>query len=237
MKFEIYCDESHPDVFWSQSPERARYCLIGSLWMPADQRQPLKNALKNLKNAYGFNTEIKWHKVHSSFETFYNALTDLYLNYNNRDLLRFRCIAIEADNVNLVRFHESDAELGFYKFYYQMLVHWILDFNEYLIFCDEKTNRRGDRLKTLERLLDCSNVTSKVTSVQALPSTEVLLLQFTDFLLGMISSRMNLSVAPESTKDRIINHLEEGLGVHRLMPTPKGDMRYNIFKINLSGGW
>lgn len=237
MQFEVYCDESHPDVFWSQSENRARYCMIGSLWLPAEQRQPLKDAISGLKREHGFQKEIKWHKAQERFELFYKALIDLYLDFNGQDLLRFRCIAIEADKVNLVRFHESDAELGFYKFYYQMLVHWILDFNEYRIFCDEKTNRVGDRLKTLRRVLDYANISSNVTAVQALPSTYVALLQFTDFLLGMASSRLNDSVRDGSAKDKIIRHLEERLGRSSLRPTPKGNTRFNIFKINLSGGW
>ncbi|MBN2209336.1 MAG: hypothetical protein JW759_08585 [Candidatus Coatesbacteria bacterium] len=28
MKSEVYCDESHPDVFWSQAESRARFLLI-----------------------------------------------------------------------------------------------------------------------------------------------------------------------------------------------------------------
>jgi len=237
MNYEVYCDESHPDVFWSKSAGRARYCLIGSLWLPAEQRQSLKDAVKRLRAEYSLKCEIKWHKVCSRLESFYNALIDIYLDFNKRDLLRFRCIAIEADKVDLVRFHDSDAELGFYKFYYQMLAHWILDFNEYRIFCDEKTNRAGNRLKTLRLALDRANITSSVVSIQAVPSTEVALLQFTDSLLGMVSSRMNQSVAEGSAKDRIIRHLEQGLNVDMLKPTPKGNTQFNIFKIDLRGGW
>jgi len=35
MKFEISCDELHPDVLWSRSNRKADYALIGSLGMPA----------------------------------------------------------------------------------------------------------------------------------------------------------------------------------------------------------
>lgn len=37
MKFEIYCDEAFPDLFTSRSP-RARYLMIGSLWLPSEKR-------------------------------------------------------------------------------------------------------------------------------------------------------------------------------------------------------
>jgi len=62
--------------------------------------------------------------------------------------MRFRCIAVDREQVNLA-LHQNDGELGFYKFYYQLLHHWILD-NEYRIFCDLKTNR-GRRRRSANR--------------------------------------------------------------------------------------
>lgn len=235
MKFDIYCDESHPDVFWSKAESRARFLLIGGLWLPTEERAAIKQAVSELKNEHGFHQEIKWHKVHGGKQEFYRALIDLFLRYELA--LRFRCIAVEGDKVDMVLFHQDDQELGFYKFYYQMVKHWLDDFNEYRLFCDEKTNRVGDRLETLRRTLDCANLTSNVLSVQALPSHEVVLIQLADFLLGMASSRLNESVAPGSSKDRLIQHLEQGLDVNRLGPTRKSERKFNIFKINLQGGW
>ena len=236
MKFEIYCDESQPDVFWSKAPSHAKYLLIGGLWLPADLRQEIKQRIKELKSTHGvpLMQEIKWHKVHRAREPFYRGLIDLFMHYGEN--LRFRCIAVEGSQVNMVRFHENDRELGFYKFYYQMIKHWLLDFNEYRIFCDEKTNRLGDRLETLRRTLDYANFTSKVISVQALPSGEVALIQLADFLLGMASSRMNEEVRPESFKSRLIEYLEAQLG-RSVGPTPKSEQKFNVFKINLQGGW
>jgi len=235
VKFEIYCDESHPDVFRSKSTLRAKYLLIGGLWLPSALREEVKSAISTIKQQHTFHHEIKWKKVHAGREAFYNSLTDTFLGF--RDDLRFRCIAVEGDKVDMVRFNDSDSELGFYKFYYQLIKHWLFDFNEYHIFCDEKTNRAGDRLKTLRRTLDCANITSKVVSVQALPSREVVLLQLTDFLLGMASSRMNQTAPAGSTKDRIIRHLEDGMGRGRLEATRKSEPKFNIFRINLQGGW
>ena len=38
MKFEVYCDEANPDVLTSANP-RARYLMIGSLWLPEELTQ------------------------------------------------------------------------------------------------------------------------------------------------------------------------------------------------------
>jgi hypothetical protein len=234
VTFDIYCDESHPDVFWSRAESHAKFLLIGGLWLPASERAEIKAGMKKLRNDYGFRQEIKWHKVHAGKMDFYKGLIDLFIGFGLK--LRFRCIAVEGDKVNMIRFHQDDQELGFYKFYYQLVKHWLDDFNTYRVFCDEKTNRMGDRLETLRRTLDCANLTSSVISVQALPSTDVSLIQLADFLLGMASSRMNESVKRGSGKDELIRYLEKQLG-KPLAPTWKLEKKFNIFKINLEGGW
>ncbi|MCC5874987.1 MAG: DUF3800 domain-containing protein [Candidatus Sumerlaeia bacterium] len=235
MKFEVYCDESQQDAFWSKSPDRAKFLLIGSLWLPAENRHVLKGSIKGLRETHGFYKEIKWHGITRRYIAFYRGLVDLFMSQG--DDLRFRCIAVEGEKLDLVRFHEQDAELGFYKFYYQLLKHWILDFNEYVIFCDEKTNREADRLRVLCRTLDFSNITSTVKAVQALPSSEVALIQFCDFLLGAASARMNTTINQGSAKEEIVTMLESRLGRGQLAPTWKSEQKFNIFKINLRGGW
>jgi hypothetical protein len=234
MKFEVYCDESHPDAL-SSTKQHAPYLLIGSLWLPAEQRPKLKNDIKKLRTEHQLFTEIKWHKVHKAKAGFYEGLIDLFFEYAS--LLRFRCIAIEVDKVNLIKFHEGSQELGFYKFYYQLLHHWIKPQNEYSIFCDEKSNAKKDRVKTLKRCLTCGNLSAEILTVQSLPSDEVVLIQLADFLLGMASSRLNKTVQEGSYKDELIKHLEQRLDVPILCHTRRDEQKYNIFKMDLKGGW
>lgn len=234
MKLEVYCDESQQDVFWSKSPAKANYLLIGSLWLPADKREEIKERIKFLRLQHACYHEIKWRSVTNKNKAFYSDLLNLFMAQGND--LRFRCIAVEASKVDMVRFHEADAELGFYKFYYQLIKHWIFDFNEYNIFCDEKTNRKKDRLKTLRETLDYSNITSTVVSIQALPSKEVAILQLVDLLLGAVSARMNQNLCIGGTKEYLVIDLERKLG-RELGPTWKSEEKFNVFKIRLEGGW
>ena len=117
MDFEVYCDENYPDLFSSSHP-KARYLMIGSLWLPSTLRKELKsniNELRKIHNAWG---EIKWRKVSPSKLPFYEALIDLFIQYDSE--LRFRCIAIDNNDFDQ-SWHNNDHELGFYKFYYQLL--------------------------------------------------------------------------------------------------------------------
>ncbi len=232
MKFEVYCDEAHPDVFTSANP-RGQYLMIGSLWLPAGLREEIKQKVVELRQRHHAWGEIKWSKVSPNRQDFYIELIDLFFSYG--DNLRFRCIAVDRQQVDLA-LHENDGELGFYKFYYQLLHHWILDFNEYRIFCDAKTNRDPKRLPVLQRCLTHANLSSEIQSIQSLPSREVILIQMADLLLGAASSRLNGTLQQGAAKTAVVQRLEAALG-HRLAPTHKGEEKFNIFQIRLKGGW
>ncbi len=233
MKFEVYCDETLPDLFTSARPQ-GRYLMIGSLWLPGDLRKNVKARIDDLRRRHGVHGEMKWRKVSPSKAAFYTDLVDLFMSFGLD--LRFRCVAVDRQAMDL-GLHNGDAELGFYKFYYQVLHHWILDRNEYTVFCDLKQNRDRMRLHTLRRVLNNTNRTSVIRNVQSLPSPEVAPLQLCDVLLGAASARVNDRNDLGAAKENLIAHLERRLNRARLGPTHKSEEKFNIFKIRLGGGW
>lgn len=233
MQFEVYCDESHPDLLGSKNPT-ADFMVIGSLWLDATSRASFKEAIHGLRNKHKMGGEFKWRQVSPSRQAFYIELIDWF--FAQDDQLRFRCIAVERRKVNLFRYHDSDQELGFYKFYYQMLHHWILDWNEYAVFCDFKRNGDRDRLHVLQKCLEASNLSSRVTMVQAIRSRESVLLQLTDVLTGAAGAKLNNAVRAESAKARVVAQIEAKSG-RRIAHTLKAEQKFNVFVINLQGGW
>tara|TARA_R110002124_G_scaffold87355_2_gene224946 strand:+ start:303 stop:1001 length:699 start_codon:yes stop_codon:yes gene_type:complete len=232
MEFEVYCDEAHPDLFTSQKPQ-AQYLMIGSLWLPAALREEVKTKIKVLRQEHNAWGEIKWTKVSPSQLAFYIELVEMFIGYG--DKMRFRCIAVDQQQINM-DLHQGDHELGFYKFYYQVLHHWILDFNSYRIFCDLKSNREPARFTKLRQVLDNANLSADVQCVQALPSKQVTLIQLTDLFLGAASSRLNQTLREGSAKEALVLELEQRLG-RRLGPTWRSERKFNIFNIDLRGGW
>jgi hypothetical protein len=233
VKFEVYCDESRPDLFASKrSP--ARYLVIGSLWLPASHREDFKAALHGLRDRFAVGGEFKWTKVSPSRLDFYQALVDWF--FDRGEDLRFRCIAVDRDQVDLKLYHQNDQELGFYKFYYQLLHNWILDFNEYAIFVDFKWNRRRDRLHVLRRCLDAANLSSKVERVQALRSEESVLVQLADVFTGAVSRRLNPLSGTSPAKESTVSAIEGRLG-YSIQATPRSEQKLNVFVIDLRGGW
>ncbi|MFV1808822.1 DUF3800 domain-containing protein [Phaeobacter sp. Ax4a-4a] len=232
MEFEVYCDETHPDLFTSQKP-KAQYLMIGSLWLPAALREDVKAKVKALRQEHNAWGEIKWTKVSPSQLAFYLELVELFIGYG--DKMRFRCIAVDQQQINM-DLHQGDHELGFYKFYYQVLHHWILDFNSYRIFCDLKSNREPARFTELRQVLDNANLSADVQCVQALPSKQVTPIQLTDLFLGAASSRLNRTLQEGTAKEALVLELEQRLG-RPLGPTWRSESKFNIFKIDLRGGW
>ena len=233
MKFEVYCDESRPDLFASKKPQSI-YMVIGSIWLCADDRDEFKQKIHSLRDKHRVGGEFKWQKASPSRIAFYKELIDWFVDNGYR--LRFRGIAVEHTKVNLLKYHASDQELGFYKFYYQMLHHWIMDFNEYAIFCDSKKNRDYRRLDTLKRCLDNSNLSSFVCNVQAIQSSESVLIQLSDVLTGIAASRLNNTLRHGSSKTKLVEYAEGRLD-RQIQHTYRNENKFNVFVIDLLGGW
>jgi len=232
MKFEVYCDESGLEALSNRKAHA--YTGIGGIWIPAEQRSLLKKGINDIKIKHNIFGELKWQKVSTAYFELYKDVIDFFFN---TDYIRFRVILIEAAKVDHIRFNNADAELGFYKFYYQLLQHWIFDFNDYAIFADLKKNRNKGRLKELEHALDNSNYTSDITQVQALPSHESLGIQLADILTGMVTAKMNNEYNLFSAKAKIIEYTENKYLSNEIVATGKCEEKFNVFKINLQGGW
>jgi hypothetical protein len=231
QEYEIYCDESRPESLAAHN-KVGKYVLIGGIWINKHRREEIKTCINEIKIKHRTLSEIKWSKVSSSRIGMYKELIDMFISFGLD--LRFRCIIIDAAKVDLFHYHDNDQELGFYKFYYQLIHHWIEDFCSYSVFCDLKSSRRDDRLSTLQKCLNNSNLSSEIKAVQALPSHEVVFIQLVDLLLGSVSSRVNESINARTTKNIVVEYLEQKLGIPALSPTSKCENKFNIFKIQLS---
>lgn len=232
MKFDVYCDESGPELLHSQNP-KSRYMVIGSLWLPESLRADCKGAIHNLRDKHGIGSEFKWRKVSPSKVAFYKDAVDWFIDAGLE--LRFRAIVVDRTKIDLVKFHDGDGELGFYKFYYQLLLHWTSECNEYTVFCDHKRNRLPDRLKTLEKCLNHANLASTL-KVQATRSEESVLIQLCDVLTGLTQARYNNIATTGDAKRDLLQHIEGRLG-HRILPTNAAEQKFNIFEIRPGGGW
>lgn len=231
MDFEVYCDESGLEALTNKNAHT--YMAIGGIWYPAENRKQFKEQLKAIKEKHSVKGELKWQKLSPKFYRLYKDVIDFFFT---TDYIRFRVILIETAKVDNIKFNNEDAELGFYKFYYQLLHHWIYDFNTYNVFLDLKVNRKNSRLQELAKVLDLSNLTSDIKQVQGLPSEQSLGIQLADILTGLVASKFNEGLH-STAKLGLIKHIEDAYLGKPIAPTPKWEEKFNVFKINLKGGW
>ena len=221
MHMEIYCDNAFPDLFTSSNP-KADYLMIGSLWLPADLREEVKDRIKAVRRRHNTWGEIKWNKISRSRLGFYFDLIDLFVSYDE-DELHFRGIAVNREQMKYDP-NRVKTELGIYKFYHEMLHRWANSQNNYRVFC-ETDNKCIHRFK---RVLLGARIKAEI---QALPSKEVALIQLTDLLLGAASSRANRTLNCGTAKEDVVKALEQRLCVV-LGPTTVGNNKFNLVASN-----
>jgi hypothetical protein len=232
MDIEVYCDESGIEALTNKDAHK--YIAIGGIWIAANKRVALKNGLSAIKARHKIRGEFKWNKLSPAYFDFYKELVDFFFNSY---FIRFRVILIEAKKTNEYTFHNSDIELEFYKFYYQLIHHWILDFNDYNVFLDLKVNRNKERLKDLHKVLSNANLSSAINQVQGLPSEQSLGIQLADLLTGMVAAKFNGEITSKAKLD-LISYVENTyLKGKPIAHTPKWEEKLNVFVINLQGGW
>lgn len=230
MNFEVYCDESGLEALARKDAHL--FTSIGGIWMPAEFRTDFKENMQAILAKHNIRGELKWHKLSPAYYELYAEVVDYFFKTKE---IRFRAILIESATVNNIRFNNKDTELAFYKFYYQLLHHWIFDFNNYNIFLDFKINRNKGRLNELKKVLIATNLTSNIQQVQALHSHESLGIQLSDLLTGMVAAKFNNEIS-SLAKQKLIGLAECNLK-KAIAPSPKWEEKFNVFKINLQGGW
>ena len=231
-EIDIYCDESYPDLL-SSTKSTNRYIVIGGIWLPTCRRNVFKQELHNLRNHYLVGGEFKWTKATPSRENFYLDLVTWFFN-KSKDV-RFRCIVVDSTIIDLNTYHRNDCELGFYKFYYQLLHKWILADYSYSIFCDYKTNRNTARWRDLSNCLAHSNVLAEIHRMQSVRSSESVMLQLVDVIVGIVAAKYNRR-AIQGTKRHLLEHTEQFLH-HPIHQTNRAEEKFNVFQIQLGNKW
>jgi len=230
MKLEIYCDESGIEALSDKSAHK--YIAIGGIWIPSAYRAELKDKVNEIKRKYNVYGELKWNKVSPKYKDLYCDLIDYFFSTFRT---RFRVILVNAEKVDNDFFNNSSAELGFYKFYYQLINHWINDGCEYNIFLDHKSNGNRNRIKDLKSCLENSNYNAQVLQVQTLHSHESIGIQLADVLTGAVAAKFN-NVIVSSAKKEIIQRIEYHIK-EEIKPTRRTEGKFNVFDINLKKGW
>lgn len=228
MQYTVYCDESRHDGGCG-SP----FMAIGSLWAPRERKLELTKAARALFRHEGLNAEVKWSKVSTSRLPSYKRVVDFFFA---ADALRFRVIVVDHFKFDPDRFHGGDRELGFYKFYYELLIRWFEPGNEYLVLLDFKQNQGARRYRDLRAVLSRKlRSEARILDLTVIDSAETPLAQICDLLTGAVASAWCGDAKPGSAKAALIAHIAQHLGFSglKIASASPAISKFNIFHIEL----
>jgi len=229
VRYAVYCDESRH----SEGPG-AKYAVIGGLWIDAEYRDAFSRQIKGLRKDGKITGEVKWSKVSRLKQDAYLSLIEAFFANEHA---YFRAIIVNQNSVDYDR-HEGDKELGFYKFYYEMLEKWILPGNSYTILLDFKNNQKTGRLTALKKCLYNYGAVRDAIIHELAPidSEQSQIAQLCDLLTGAVAADANgikYGTAKHSFVDALTKHRGRApLSAPSWSPAVS---KFNVFRIALGG--
>ncbi len=180
----IYCDESRH----TSDPADA-YLVIGGVACPRGQKREIVHKIHLLKKKYNAQGEFGWKRLSPNRRDFYWAMLDLFIN---EEELSFRCLVADRNGLDHDRYNQGDKELGFYKLYYQMLVHWLKPEFKYHIYLDWQQNKVQQRFSTLRDILR-RKLTGRagIDCLEPVGSRHIPMIEMCDLLMGAVGYEWN----------------------------------------------
>lgn len=220
--FNVYCDESRHTSDPSQ-----RFMVIGALQCPREAKRDLVHEIHGLMARHRAHGELGWKRLSPNRHEFYWALLELFARH---DELRFRALVADRTRLNHAQFNDGDAELGFYKLYYQLLVHWLQPGNTYSIYLDWQQNSEQHRFKDLHSVLTTKlRGRSAIACLEPVTSENVPLIGLCDLFIGAVGYTWNRLQGSE-IKQSFAADLARAAGLSSLgESTPKSRNKLNIF--------
>jgi hypothetical protein len=222
VRYNIYCDEA--------SISAARYMLIGGLWVPWEREDVLRQELNCVRQEYNLRAEMKWTKVSAAKLAAYKSFVDAFLA---TDGVQFRCIVVDTHILDHDTFNKGDEELGFYKFYFQLVSRNLIPGNLYWLYTDARSNRKPYRLAvlklTVNRWCKREKKVDPLRNVEPRRSDQEDCIQLADVLLGAVSYHWN-GHSESPAKVDLAAHIAAQHGYpHLAVATPRLGARFNIW--------
>lgn len=218
----IYCDESR-----HTSDPTDRFMVIGAISCPRDHKHDVVHQIHLLKKQYNAQGEFGWKRLSPNRRDFYWALLELF----GRDpALTFRCLVVDRNILDHDTYNAGDKELGFYKLYYQMLVHWLKRGCAYHIYLDWQQNKAQHRFANLKTILEQKlSGKARLECLEPVTSHNLPLIELTDLLIGAVGYVWN-DRGRSNLKVEFCRDLAQAIGRQSLKETTAlSEEKFNVF--------
>jgi hypothetical protein len=180
----VYCDESR-----HTSDPTQPFMVIGAVRCARDSKRELVAQIHRLQARHNAHGELGWKRVSPNKQAFYADLLALFAATPD---LQFRCLVANRNALDHAEFNDGDAELGFYKLYYQMLVHWLEPGRTHYIYLDWQQNKAQRRFHDLaDALKNKLKNRTTIACLEPVTSDNLPLLGLADVLIGAVGYAWN----------------------------------------------
>lgn len=240
LVYHVYCDESR------QTNER--FMVLGGILVTGQGVEGIEKQIMQCRDDTKMHAELKWGKVGDAKLEEYRAFVDLFFALNKSDHAHFHSMCIDTWKLNHKLYNEGDRETGFYKFYYQLLLHSFggkylrgSDDTKLLLYLDRRnTSYKLSKLKEvlnrgIEKTYKVKN--QPFVTVEARDSKSSNLLQLADILMGAVGFQKNgyhRQPGAKKSKVSLAEHIAAKVGVDSLANFPQqSGRRFTVWNFRL----
>ena len=203
--------------------------------------------MKNWRDERRMYGELKWTKVTTQTLSRYREFVDLFFALAEKNAIHFKSVVFETARLDYRGYHGGDKALGFYKLYYQFLLHKFgryatTDDDRLFVYLDERTTKY--KLGTLKNVLNnglkkkYGRKVNVVSAVEPRDSKKCDLMQLADVLMGAIGFHFNDRHArpgARPAKIELAEYIAEKAKLTSLrQETPWGRMQFEIWQFRLA---
>jgi hypothetical protein len=238
--YYVYCDESRQTI--------DRYMVLGGLIIQSNEIKRFNDTMEKFRSEQKMFAELKWSKVSEQKISEYKRFVEYFFALNNTDILHFHCMIIDNHSINHKKFSQGNKEIGFYKLYYQLLLHCFG--NKY---CSNRTlqrlivilDHRESKYKLSDLKFILNNGINKryginyepYVNVESRDSKKSNLIQINDIILGAVGFQKNgyhLLAESKKSKIELAEYIAEKAGLNNLIDnTGFRNKRFTIWNFKL----
>ncbi|HVY12328.1 MAG TPA: DUF3800 domain-containing protein [Alphaproteobacteria bacterium] len=236
-RYLIYADES--------SHNGQRFMLQSGIILPFENLDQVEKAVAEYRQSENMRAELKWERVASQKYGEYKKFTDYFFSLNNNNELHYKALVIDASKIDNRRFNAGNRELGFFKFYYQLLLHSFgrnYGDKEIHVFLDQKSTSQS--LDDFKEILNngmasrYNNHARPFKLVEFVDSKKHCLSQMNDVILGGLAHRKNgvhlLPQTRQAKKDLSAYILKNSNVTDDVGDTPRRQSRFSVWNFKMS---
>lgn len=183
---EVYADES--------SQNSHKYMVLGGIVVISTRRDQVLTAFREIRGKHRLFGELKWGKISSAKLHVYKEFIDCFFAFYSENVLHFHSLVIDTSKLDHAQYNKGNAEIGFSKFIYQLLIKFGRLYHakgNFHVHLDDRTTRQS--LEELRQILN-SGIRKRwgvdrypYKRVQFLESHKSDFLQVVDLLIGAIA--------------------------------------------------